>query len=84
MGPCYGPVFNSGGYGPLFCIWYIVGMYWGPDDGPILRAHRKTLGVLTVNGRRVQSPSELPLFTRPQLLYRGLNNYKYHGPKRLA
>ena len=30
--------------GPYF-VWYIVGMYWGPDWGPILRAHRKTLGL---------------------------------------
>ena len=26
-------------------IWYIIGMYWGPDKGPILEAHRKALGV---------------------------------------
>ena len=29
-------------YGPLFCIGYVVGMYWGPDQGPLLGAHRKT------------------------------------------
>ena len=39
MGPCYGPPLASRGFssmcGPVFGIWYIVGMYWGADEGPI-------------------------------------------------
>ena len=31
-------------HGPLFGLWCIIGMYLGPDYGPILWPHRKTLG----------------------------------------
>ena len=38
----YGPFLDSG----VVCIWYILGMYWGADKWPILRVHRKTLGIV--------------------------------------
>ena len=50
LGFSYGPLVGAPWilvglfYGPLFYAWYVVGMYWGPDYGPILGAHRKTLG----------------------------------------
>ena len=33
MGPC--------SIWPLFGIWYVIGMYWGQNQGPILGARRK-------------------------------------------
>ena len=46
MGP-----FDSGGVlWALCCIWYFIGIRRGPDSGPILGAHRTTLGVYKTTG----------------------------------
>ena len=39
---CWAPVGFWWGlfYGPPFCIWLLIGMYSGPDEGPIPGDHR--------------------------------------------